>query len=137
MMELRFRSLSAAIAGGLVAATMLNGSAPAADSRFVASLRHLDPDTRLEQVCDMEAMARIARDSRKFKPDRAKSFATKQPRHIKNVLRAPGAAFRSKGKWYKLSFVCTGSADRTAVVSFDYEIGQQIPEKQWAEYDLW
>jgi hypothetical protein len=137
MMELRFRLLSAAITGGLAASVLFNGPSSALDSRFVASLRQLDPNTRLEQVCDREAMLRIARDSRKFKPDRAKSFATAQPQHIKDMMRAPGAAFRSKGRWYKLSFVCKGSADHTAVISFDYKIGEPIPERQWADYDLW
>ena len=136
-MKLRFCWLRATIAGGLAASAVLSASASASDSRFVASLRQLDPNTRLEQVCDREAMLRIARDSRKFKPDRAKSYVTVLPQHIKDVLRAPGAAFRSKGKWYKLSFVCKGSSDHTEVISFDYKIGELIPAKQWADYDLW
>lgn len=137
-MKLRFCSLRAPIAGGLAAsAVFLNVAASASDSRFVASLRHLDPDTRLEQVCDREAMLRIARGSRGFKPDRAKSYATALPQHVKDVLRAQGAAFRSKGKWYKLSFVCKGSPDHTEVISFDYKIGELIPARQWTTYGLW
>ena len=46
------------------------------------------------------------------------------------------AAVRSKGKWYRLSFVCKTSADHMSVLSFDYKIGDAIPKEHWEEYNL-
>ncbi|MGE0061744.1 MAG: DUF930 domain-containing protein [Xanthobacteraceae bacterium] len=109
----------------------------AASARYLASLARLDPDLRLEQICDVEAMSRIRRDSPQFAPDRAKSDVSAHPIHKGNVLRAPGAAFRSKGQWFSLSFVCKGSDDHMRVLSFSYKIGKIIPESRWPDYGLW
>lgn len=116
---------------------MSTGLLFASDARYIASLKRLDPNTRLEQVCDAEAMMRIARDMPQFVPDRAKSDIISHPHHSKNVLSASGAAFRSKGHWYRLSFVCKGSADLTKVLSFTYQVGKLIPQSQWNAYGLW
>ena len=43
-------------------------SAGAADSRFIASLSKLDPQTRLEQVCDLAAVNQIGRTEKMPKP---------------------------------------------------------------------
>ena len=107
----------------------------AANDRFLASLRRLDPNTRLEQVCDLEAMNQIS--LRGFAADRAKSDVMSRPRHGGDTLKADGGAFRSRGKWYRLSFVCHGSKDHLHVTSFQYHIGSLIPEKKWASLGLW
>lgn len=109
----------------------------AGDERFLASLKRLDPATRLEQVCDLEAMRQIARDSNPYRPDRAKSDVISPPRHLGDTLKGSGGAFRSKGKWYAFSFTCKGSPDHLKVLSFGYKIGPLIPEAKWASYGLW
>jgi hypothetical protein len=106
------------------------------DARAYASMRHLDPDMRLEQVCDMEAMERIARDDKRLHPDRAKSNVIVPPQHLGDTLEATGAAFRNNGHWYALSFVCKGSPDHWKVIRFDYHIGDLIPESQLDDYGL-
>jgi Domain of Unknown Function (DUF930) len=53
------------------------------------------------------------------------------------LLEGAGAAFRSKGKWYKLSYVCKTSDDHMDVLDFNYEIGAPIPESDWEKYGLW
>jgi len=107
------------------------------DPRTYASLRRLDPDVRLEQVCDLAAMERIRKEKREFHPDRAKSDITTHPLHLGDTLRAAGGAFRSKGNWYELSFVCTAASDHLRVVSLNYMIGKLIPESRWDDYGLW
>jgi hypothetical protein len=107
------------------------------DARTIAGLRRLDPDMRLEQICDLEAMDRIAREDKRFHPDRAKSNVTAPPEHLADTLKASGGAFRSAGRWYAFAFVCKGSADHLAVTAFDYRIGDLIPKSKWADYDLW
>lgn len=109
----------------------------AVDARFYASLNRLDPATRLEQVCDLEAMSQIDRDASPYHPDRAKTDVISSPKHTGDTVSGSGGAFRSKGKWYSFSFVCKGSPDHLKVVSFNYKIGQLIPESKWASYGLW
>lgn len=112
-------------------------AAIAMDPRFAASLKRLDPATRLEQVCDLEAMNRIDRDAKAFRPDRAKTDVLNRPVHSGDTIKGTGGAFRSKGKWYAFSFTCKGSPDHMRVLSFTYKIGKVIPEAKWASLGLW
>jgi hypothetical protein len=122
------------------AAVLLFASTSAAalklDPRAVRGLRKLDANMRLEQVCDMEAMARITRDH-KFLPDRAKSNIFSRPVHHGDTMIADGAAFRSRDKWYRFSFTCTGTPDHLNIVSFSYKLGSEIPKSRWADLALW
>ena len=103
------------LAIALAAAT----SAFASDARFLASLKKLDPQTRLEQVCDLYAMKQIARDSGPYHPDRAKTDVVSHPRHSGNTVTGTGGAFRSGGRWYQFSFSCTGTPDGMKVSHID------------------
>jgi len=114
---------------------LVSGGA-AADNRVVNMLRMLDPAARLEQVCDMAAMAQIKKEVREYKPDRAMAAALAEPKVGDNSLEARGAAFRSGGKWFQLSYVCRTTPDRMQVTSFEYKIGAAIPEDKWDSYGL-
>jgi len=109
----------------------------AADAKFIASLRHLDPQVRLEQICDLEAMNRIGRSGQGLSPDRAKSDVVTAPRHLGDLLVGSGGAFRSDGHWYQFSFKCQASPDHLRVLSFEYRVGTMIPEAKWNAYGLW
>jgi hypothetical protein len=100
-------------------------------------LKRMDPITRLEQVCDAAAMARIARDNREFRIDRSVVSALEEPRAKGDTLTGKGAAFRSKGKWYRYSFTCQTTPDRLRVIAFEYKLGDEIPEAQWSQYGLY
>jgi hypothetical protein len=123
----------------LICAFTLTVMAPAgaADPRFIASLGKLDPQTRLEQVCDLAAVKHIGKSGTLPKPDRAKSNVIAPPRHHGDTIVASGGAFRSGGKWYALSFKCKGSPDHLDVLSFTYRVGAMIPKSKWPEYGLW
>jgi hypothetical protein len=116
----------------LLAAT----SAHAQDGRFLESLRRVEPTTRLEQVCDLEAMNRIKRDTG-MNADRAKSDVISSPHHNGHTLTANGGAFRASARWFELSFVCKGSRDHQHVIAFKYKIGKPIPESKWSSLGLW
>ena len=120
----------------LVAACFVTTRAFAFDSRVAVGLRRLDPQMRLKQVCDLEAMERIGRESTKFRPDRANNDIISHPQHIGDTLKAAGAAFRSKKKWYAFSFVCKATPDHMKVISFEYTIGDLISEAIWNDYGL-
>ena len=107
-----------------------------AEASIQTALGRLDPQTRLEQVCDLEAMKRIKRDQ-KIATDRAQGAASAEPKTEGHTLTAKGGAFRSKGAWYELSFVCRASPDHMKVLSFEYQTGNAIPETKWEAYGLW
>src|SRR5438105_3921468 len=107
-----------------------------ADAKFQAALNRLDPQTRLEQVCDLEAMKRLKQEQ-KFPADRAQGAASAEPKTEGHKLTAKGGAYRSKGAWYELSFVCQADPEHMKVLSFEYQTGKAIPESKWEDYGLW
>ncbi len=109
----------------------------AAENRLERSLGKLAPEERIEQLCDFTAMSRIRKESGSFRPDRAVANATAEPKLRDHTIEAKGGAFRSRGKWYGLSYVCTATPDHMSVLSFRYTIGTQIPEGEWAADKLW
>ena len=111
--------------------------AASADERFARSLQMLAPPERLEQLCGYTAMTRIRQDDKSFRPDRTVANAMTEPREQNDTIEVKGGAFRSRGKWYGLSYSCTATPDRMAVVTFSYTIGPEIPQTQWAGYGLW
>jgi len=111
--------------------------AQAEKSRFDRSLSHLDPTTRLEQVCAVETMARVNKDKTSYRPDRAVIYAVSQPKVSGNIARGEGGAFRSKGKWYQYSFTCKTTPDHMRVSDFTYKVGKPIPESMWEKYGLY
>jgi len=127
------RVLALAIATAIVFAA----HAAAADARFERSLQLLDPSERLAQLCDYTAMTYIRKDARHFRPDRAVAGARSEPQVKNDTVEAKGGAFRSRGKWYELSYSCTGTPDHMKVMSFKYRIGAEIPETKWAGFGLW
>jgi hypothetical protein len=127
------RRLVVAIGATLFLAT----PATAIDARFERSLRMLAPVDRLEQLCDYTAMRRIRKEHKSFRPDRAVAGARSDVSIRDHTVVAKGGAFRSRKKWYALSYTCTAAPDHMAVTSFSYTIGPEIPEEKWASYGLW
>jgi Domain of Unknown Function (DUF930) len=129
--------------GTLVLAIALSAAPPfvspanALEAAIARGLRELDLGARLEQRCDYEAMTRIAKDKRGYRPDRVVAGATAEAKVDGDSIAGDGAAFRSKGKWYRLSYVCRTSDDHMDVLDFNYKIGEPIPEAEWEKYGLW
>lgn len=96
----------------------------------------MDPESRLTQVCDLEAMNRIARDGTPHRPDRAMVDQLGEPKRNGHSLRGTGGAFRSKGEWYRFSFSCDAASDHMSVLSFEYKIGNKVERKEWATLGL-
>jgi len=117
------------------ATLILTSPVLAVDERFARSLKMLDPVDRLEQLSDYTAMQAIRKDHAPFRPDRA--VAGNEARIKGDTIEAKLGAFRSKKKWYALSYSCTAASDHLSVTSFNYKIGNEIPEANWASYGLW
>ena len=130
---------AAAVTAGAVAVTagVVASAAAARENRFERSLKMLAPVDRLEQLCDYTAMKRIRKDHRPYRPDRAVAGAAKEPNIKDNTIVAKSGAFRSRKKWYELSYTCTAAPDHLSVTSFSYNIGSEIPEEKWKGYGLW
>lgn len=52
-------------------------------------------------------------------------------------FQAPGAAFRSRGKWYRLSYDCMTGPRHLNALTLHYNIGEKIPREQWQDYNLY
>lgn len=120
-----------------IASLTLAFPASAMDNALRSGLMKLDPQTRLEQRCDAEVLDRITHDDRKFKADRVVAYAFATPEMSADAIRSPGAAFRSKGQWYRLKFKCQTGPDHMEVLQLRYRIGDEIPEADWPKYNLY
>ncbi|MBA8900533.1 MULTISPECIES: DUF930 domain-containing protein [unclassified Phyllobacterium] len=114
----------------------MTGSSKAMDSKEAEELEGLSPETRLEQRCDLEAMERIHHDPVKLVPDELVAYAFKEPKVTGDKIQSTGAAFRSKGEWYHLSYTCTTSPDHMTILTFQYAIGQMVPHDEWSQHFL-
>ena len=123
--------------GLAVVAATITLAAAAADERFDRSLQLLAPAERLEQLCDYTAMTRIRTEKKEFRPDRAVANAMAEPKTKDDTIEVTGGAFRSKKKWYALSYRCTATSDHLKIVTFNYIVGEEIPEAKWASFGLW
>ncbi len=129
---MRHRTLAVAV---LVLLAIPN--AAFASAKLERTLKLLMPADRMAQLCDATAMAHIRKDMAKFRPDRAVANATVDVVIAGNKLEAKGGAFRSRGKWYSLSYTCLTNDEHLKVLSFEYKVGDEIPEEKWAGYGLW
>jgi Domain of Unknown Function (DUF930) len=121
----------------VLASVTLAWPANAMDSALRAGLLKLDPETRLEQRCDAEVLDRITHDDHKYKADRVVAYAFATPEMGADAIRSPGAAFRSKGEWYRLKFKCQTAPDHMKVLLLRYRIGDEIPQTDWSKYNLY
>ena len=108
-----------------------------AETRFERSLKLLMPADRMAQLCDYTAMTHVRKDHQQFRPDRAVANAMVDIKIKGDTLEAKGGAFRSRGKWYAISYTCKTNADHLSVLSFSYKIGSEIPQEKWAAFGLW
>ena len=131
---MKFIAIPLALAA-IVVPVALAPAFAAYDARFMRALDKLDPKTRLEQICDLEAMRKMSQGG--MRVDRAKSDVITPPQHLGNTLVAKGGAFRSGGKWYQMSFTCKATPDHKTVTDFSYKTGAVIPPAKWASYGLW
>jgi len=123
--------------GLAIAAVAITTVLAVADERFERSLQMLAPAERLEQLCDYTAMTRIRTEKKEFRPDRAVANAMAEPVAKGDTLEVTGGAFRSRKKWYALSYRCMATPDHLKVVTFNYTIGEEIPEAKWVSFGLW
>ena len=100
------------------------------------SLKRLEPQTRLQQVCNLEAILQINRQYDQYAVDFVIAYATQAVVRKGDAIIAHGAAFHSNGQWYNLAFECQMSADQRDVAHLKFKLGETIPADQWADLNL-
>jgi hypothetical protein len=102
----------------------------------LAALPRLASDERVVQLCTVEALAQIAALDAEYEPDLLSAYSLDDIRLTATAIDAPGAAFRSGGKWFGVAFRCRLTAALDAVEEFEFTIGAEIPHAQWAAHNL-
>lgn len=102
-----------------------------------AQLARLTPEERLEQRCDIEAMEQLGALKSGFAPDRVVSYTFSPADVSNNTVHAKGAAFRSKGQWFRLKYKCTVELKTLDVTDFEFDLGEEIPRSDWQRYYLY
>ncbi|PLW78186.1 DUF930 domain-containing protein [Cohaesibacter celericrescens] len=105
------------------------GTAHALDKRTLNALKQMVPEEQLIQRCELEAMD-------KLNAARIVAYTFEPLEYGDTKLKAPGAAYRKKGDWYRVSYSCTTSEDRMEVVQFSLKKGDKIPKQDWEQYNL-
>ena len=116
-------------------ALLATGPGHAANSR-IQQMMKLSPETRVEQRCDARAMGAVQREHKGFKPDELVAYAFADPVQRGSKISASGAAVRSNGKWYRLSYTCETNAEGLDVVAFAYQLGAEVPRGEWDAHFL-
>ncbi len=96
----------------------------------------LDPGERMVQLCNIEGLEQIRRAAPSYDPDTLVSYAMADTTATGLTLSATGGAFRSRRKWYGVSFQCSIAADYSAVTAFSFKLGAAIPEDEWEDHNL-
>jgi hypothetical protein len=105
-------------------------------ARLRKSFGTLASSEKLVQLCNIEGLEQIRRAAPQYAPDTLVPYAMSGMDATALGLTAAGAAFRSRRKWYGVSFQCDVAADYSAVTAFSFTLGAPIPEDQWDEHFL-
>ena len=105
-------------------------------ARIRQTLTTIADSERVVQLCNIEGLEQIRRAEPKYDPDTLVSYAMADPVAAGMTLSAPGGAFRSRRKWYGISFKCTAAPDYQGVTAFEFKLGEPIPQDQWEEHNL-
>ncbi|CAM5332956.1 hypothetical protein MAUB1S_05771 [Mycolicibacterium aubagnense] len=123
----------------MVKAEKLYSAQVLADPRSRGALKalpQLAPQERVIQLCNIEALAQLRRQGTGFQPDMVVPYAMKDAKVTDYALEAKGAAMRSRKHWYRLAFNCEVAPDLKTVVAFEFLLGAEIPQNQWADHNL-
>jgi hypothetical protein len=101
-----------------------------------ATLPQLEPAERMIQLCGLEAMEQVHLWQPAFRPDSLVAYALSDPAIAANGVHAEGAAFRSEGNWYRMSFDCAVTPDHMRVLSFTFRVGDPVPPEEWEAHNL-
>lgn len=97
------------------------------DPVAMTAIGDLPRNVRIERLCSTELYAQLRNGSPPHNPELLPSYRLSKG----TVLDVRRAAFRAKSRWYNLAFRCEVNEEATRVVSFAFDIGTEIPKKEW------
>lgn len=100
------------------------------------ALSHMAIDERIVQLCTIEAMEQVHRRYGAYEPDLLIAYAMADTKFVGRSLEANGAAFRSKHRWFGISFRCEVTSDAAKVAGFEFLVGAAIPRGAWESHGL-
>ena len=102
-------------------------------------MKQLPPTDRMIQVCFLKLEDRISRETAYRHVDRVMMDAFSRGQIDGRTLRADGAAFRDKGRWFRLRFRCSVTPDRLHVETMNYDVISKtpIPRRDWEKHRLY
>lgn len=108
----------------------------AGSRRAREDLRAMAADERMVQLCDFEALEQIHAWNAAYRPETLVAHALAEVEVGDHRVTAPGAAFVSGRRWYRVEFRCEVSADLGRVTGFAFHVGTEIPRRDWRRHDL-
>lgn len=123
----------------MIRATQLFSADALADPRSRKAreeLHLLASGDRIIQLCNIEAMEQVHRWKVELRPDTLMAYAMAGVRLSDRSVEANGGAFRTGRQWYNIKFKCEVAADLEKVTAFEFLVGDEIPQDQWAAHDL-
>ena len=100
------------------------------------TLRSFTDQEQIIQVCNLEAIEQIARAAPEYVPDTVVGYAMSDFVFSGLTIIATGGAFRSRRRWYEISYTCTTAPGYEAVTAFQFKLGNEIPERLWEAHNL-
>lgn len=104
--------------------------------RIRQTMKTLADSEKLMQLCNIEGLEQIRRAAPQTDPDTLVPYAMADLFTDGLTLTAAGGAFRSRRKWYGVSFRCTVAPTLDGVTAFAFELGDAIPPEHWEEHNL-
>lgn len=96
----------------------------------------LEPTERMEQRCNADAMSKVSQQHPGMHPDEMVAYAFADTRISGAAVTAPGAAFRSGGHWYHLSYHCVTKNEGLGIEALTYVLGKEVPRDAWDAHGL-
>lgn len=122
--------------GPIEATQFFAGNILAEDRKIAAALPTLGNDERVIQLCSIEALEQIKSAKPEYAPDTLVAYAFGDMNVAAGILTAPGAAFRSRRRWWNVSLTCAVAPNFTAVTAFEFTLGDEVPEEEWDAHFL-
>lgn len=100
----------------------------ATDDRVAkTAMDNLPRGMRVAQLCTTELREQLRHSPSGYRPELLPSYRLSSG----TVLEVRRGAFRASARWYDMSYRCEVDAEATKVLSFAFDVGDQIPKSQW------
>jgi hypothetical protein len=104
--------------------------------RIRKTMGTLADSERVVQLCNIEGLEQIRHATSVYAPDTLVPYAMADMEGSGLTLLASGGAFRSRRRWFGITFWCSVAPDYSGVTSFSFKLGNEIPKDQWEAHNL-